>query len=146
MEKFRKANIPVIAVDIPMIGATYFGADNYRAGQMAGAALGRWIREHWGGHLDTCCALEEERAGTGPAGRIQGQLDALAPSSGRSPSRRSCGSTAATLRPSAKRAFRSALEQLPDVHRIAVLTFNDDAALGALAAATAPGPRWTTSC
>ncbi|MBC7813077.1 MAG: DeoR/GlpR family transcriptional regulator, partial [Burkholderiales bacterium] len=30
MDKFKRANIPVIAVDIPMVGATYFGVDNFR--------------------------------------------------------------------------------------------------------------------
>ena len=40
MTKCRDAGVPVIAVDIPMLGATFFGVDNYRAGYMAGAALG----------------------------------------------------------------------------------------------------------
>ena len=39
MDKFRQANIPVIAVDIPMVGATFFGADNYKAGRLAGEDL-----------------------------------------------------------------------------------------------------------
>ena len=95
MEKFRKASIPVIAVDIPMIGATYFGADNYRAGQMAGAALGRWICENWGGQLDALIG-RKSRAGTGPAGRMQGQLDALAAELGPIPEWKSPASTAET--------------------------------------------------
>ena len=40
MDTFQRAGIPVIAVDIPLPGATFFGADNYRAGRMAGEALG----------------------------------------------------------------------------------------------------------
>jgi hypothetical protein len=47
MDKFRQAAISVIAVDIPIVGATYFGVDNYRAGHMAGTALGNWILENW---------------------------------------------------------------------------------------------------
>ena len=39
--KFIAANIPVIAIEIPHPGATYFGADNYRAGVIGGQALGR---------------------------------------------------------------------------------------------------------
>jgi ribose transport system substrate-binding protein len=135
MEKFRKANTPVIAVDIPMIGATYFGADNYRAGQMAGAALSRWIREHWAGQFDRVLILEEERAGMGPAGRIQGQLDALAAELGPIPELKIVRVDSGNCTPVSEAGVSIALEQLPDTHRIAILTFNDDAALGALAAA-----------
>jgi ribose transport system substrate-binding protein len=135
MEKFRQANIPVIAVDIPMIGATYFGADNYRAGAMAGAALGRWIRENWAGECDRVLVLEEARAGTGPAGRIQGQLDALASELGPIPESRIVRVESGNCAPVSEAGISVALQQLPDMHRIAILTFNDDAALGALAAA-----------
>ena len=139
MEKFRKANIPVIAVDIPMIGATYFGADNYRAGQMAGAALGRWIREHWGGQLDRVLILEEERAGTGPAGRMQGQLDALSAELGAIPEMKVIRVDSGNSAPVSEAGISAALAQLPGMHRIAILTFNDDAALGTLAAARRMG-------
>ena len=44
MDYFRQAGIPVIAVDIPMVGATFFGVDNYRAGYLAGVALGDWTQ------------------------------------------------------------------------------------------------------
>jgi ribose transport system substrate-binding protein len=135
MEKFRKANVPVIAVDIPMIGATYFGADNYRAGQMAGAALGRWVRQHWGGHLDRVLVLEEERAGSGPAGRMQGQLDALIAELGPVSDAKVVRVDSGNCAPVSEANVSIALEQLPGVHRIAILTFNDDAALGAFTAA-----------
>jgi ribose transport system substrate-binding protein len=40
--KFAEAGIPVIAVDIPHPGCFYFGADNYKAGRIAGRQLARW--------------------------------------------------------------------------------------------------------
>jgi ribose transport system substrate-binding protein len=135
MEKFRRANLPVIAVDIPMIGATYFGADNYRAGQMAGAALGRWIREQWDGRVDRVIVLEELRAGTGPAGRIQGQLDALAAEIGPIPESKIMRVDSGNSTAVSEAGVAVVLAQLPGFHRIAVLTFNDDAALGAFGAA-----------
>ncbi len=135
MEKFRRANIPVIAVDIPMIGATYFGADNYRAGQMAGVALGRWIQEQWGGSLDRLVAMEEPRAGAAPASRIQGQLDGLEEVVGRLEPERiirlDCGNTTEM----SEAAMTATLAGLPQARRIAVVAFNDDSALGVLAAA-----------
>ena len=40
--KFLAKNIPMIAIDVPHPGATYFGANNYEAGLIAGRHLGRW--------------------------------------------------------------------------------------------------------
>ena len=77
MDKFKQADVPVIAVDIPMVGATYFGVDHYRAGRMAGVALGTWIAAHWDGSFDRLIVLEEQRPGALVAARIQGQLDGL---------------------------------------------------------------------
>lgn len=78
MAKFQDAGIPVIAVDIPMVGATYYGVDNYRAGQMAGVALGQWIAANWDGRYDRLIILERRRAGPLAAARMRGQADGLA--------------------------------------------------------------------
>jgi len=45
---FKAAGKPVIAIDIPIPGATYYGGDNYYAGKMAGIGLGEWAAEKWG--------------------------------------------------------------------------------------------------
>ena len=45
--KYHDAGIPMIAVEIPHPGATYFGADSYRAGQIAGRYLGAWAKKQW---------------------------------------------------------------------------------------------------
>ena len=135
MEKFRQASIPVIAVDIPMIGATYFGADNYRAGQMAGVALGQWIREHWDGEVDCVICLEEARAGMGPAARIEAQLDMLAAALGPVPESKRLHLESGNSAAVSEAAVAAALARLPELRRIAILTFNDDAALGAMLAA-----------
>ncbi len=45
--KYREAGIPLIAIDIPHPGATYYGANNYEAGLIAGRYLGRWVKENW---------------------------------------------------------------------------------------------------
>ena len=47
--KYLEANIPFIAIDIPHPGATYFGANNYQAGLLAGRCLGQWARTRWNG-------------------------------------------------------------------------------------------------
>jgi ribose transport system substrate-binding protein len=135
MDKFRRANIPVIAVDIPIVGATYFGVNHYQAGLMAGEALGEWIRSHWAGQIDQLVALVEPRAGTFAAARIQGQLDGLQSIVGPVPESMQtvldCGNTSEK----SEKEIRKTLKAMPDAHRIAVISFNDDAALGALNAA-----------
>jgi ribose transport system substrate-binding protein len=139
MEKFRQANLPVIAVDIPMIGATYFGADNYRAGQMAGVALGQWIKQHWDGEFDMLLCLEEERAGMGPAARIQAQLDMLTAALGPIPGSKIMHLDSGNSSQVSEASVMTALARLPGMRRIAILTFNDDAALGALLGARRAG-------
>ena len=44
----QAVNIPVIAIDIPMPGATFFGANNYKAGLMAGQAGWRLCQQELG--------------------------------------------------------------------------------------------------
>ena len=62
----------MIAIDIPHPGATYFGANNYEAGLLAGRQLARWAKQHWGGHADELLLLELARAGSVPAARLRG--------------------------------------------------------------------------
>lgn len=75
--KFLEANTPVIAIEIPHPGATYFGANNYKAGLIGGKALGRWAREHWDGKVDQLVLLELPIAGALPELRITGLVDGL---------------------------------------------------------------------
>jgi len=139
MSGFRQAGIPVIAVDIPMLGATFFGVDNYRAGHMAGVALGNWVQRHWGGQFDRLLVLEEPRAGALPAARIRGQLDGLQEVVGHVPEARTVRLDSGNEATASEARMVDALDSLPDAHRLAVITFNDDAAVGALAAARRVG-------
>lgn len=135
MARFREANIPVIAVDIPMVGATFFGADNYQSGRLAGAGLGHWLLERWSGTFDRLIILEEPRAGTLPAARIRGQLDGLQSQVGEVPASKivtlDCRNTADV----SEARMAEVLHTLLHEHHLAVIAFNDDAAVGALAAA-----------
>jgi ribose transport system substrate-binding protein len=71
---YLEANIPLIAIDIPHPGATYFGADNYTAGLLAGRTLGRWARQRWEGQVEEVLLVEIGRAGSLPQARIKGVL------------------------------------------------------------------------
>ncbi len=70
--KYLRAHIPMIAVDIPHPGATYFGANNYEAGLIAGRHLAKWVKRHWGGDVEELILLEIRRAGQFVQMRLQG--------------------------------------------------------------------------
>src|SRR5215217_4110510 len=72
--KYREANIPLIAIEIPHPGATYYGANNYEAGIIGGRYLGRWAKQHWHGQVDEIVLITLERAGSLPKMRLTGML------------------------------------------------------------------------
>ena len=131
MAKFRRAGIPVIAVDVPMPGATYFGVDNYIAGQIGGDAAADEAIRRWGGSVDRVVSLDLDAAGRTPAERQQGQHDALR-------SRITVGDEqivhidAGISRADTQLAVADMLHAFPDQARIVVLAGTDEAALGAI--------------
>jgi len=72
--KYQEAGIPLIAIEIPHPGSTYFGANNYEAGLMGGRYLARWAKQHWGGEVEEVVFLELPRAGSLPRSRLTGML------------------------------------------------------------------------
>src|SRR5215475_2809213 len=70
--KFMEAGIPVVAIDIPHPGATYFGANNYEAGMIGGRHLGRWAMRNWDGDVEEIVMIEISRSGSVPQARIRG--------------------------------------------------------------------------
>lgn len=131
--KFIEADIPVIAIDIPHPGATYFGANNYQAGLIGGRALGRWAKANWGGQVDEVLQVELPLAGPLPQLRITGMLAGLAevlPGVKKTPTNRLDG----------KGIFEKSLEVARRYLRrtrpkqTLVLAVNDPSALGALRA------------
>ena len=131
--KYMEAKIPFIAIDIPHPGATYFGANNYKAGLMAGHCLGRWAKKYWEGDADEVLLIELNRAGSLPKARMRGML---------------AGVTEMIRMPEATRTiyldgdgqFQTTLERVRKhlretmAKRILVGAANDPSALGALRA------------
>lgn len=75
--KFSEARIPFIALDIPHPGAIYFGADNYKAGRMAGRHLARWAASHWRSGPEQIILLGVDAAGPLLNARLTGVLDGI---------------------------------------------------------------------
>jgi ribose transport system substrate-binding protein len=133
--KFEQANIPVIAVDIPMVGATYFGVDNYKAGYMAGIELGTAVQDQWSGEFDFLIVLEQRRAGPLPAMRVQGQIEGFQKILGQIPDDRIIRIDSDNTAEGSYTEMTTTFKQLPENLHLAVVCFNDDAAIGALEAA-----------
>lgn len=72
--KLIEADIPLIAIEIPHPGADYYGANNYRAGLLAGHALAQAAIHRWGGQVDEVLLLELPMAGPLPRSRLTGVL------------------------------------------------------------------------
>jgi ribose transport system substrate-binding protein len=72
--KYHEAGIPMIAVEIPHPGATFYGANNYEAGLIAGRYVARWARKCWFEAIEEIIMLDLPRAGAVPATRITGMI------------------------------------------------------------------------
>ncbi len=144
MDMFRASGTPVIAIDIPMPGAVYFGADNYRAGRMAGEASATWIQKHWGGKLDKIVCLEQRESGSIPAARIQGTLVTLRNVISIKDSDVIFCDTHGTLDES-RAAATSALRNIPWGKKVLFIGINANSAIGALEAAEVLGRQVCTA-
>ena len=70
---YEQAGIPVIAIEIPHPGATFFGADNYKAGLMGGRHLGDTAKKLWAGEADEILILEFSAAQLQPDPGVDGR-------------------------------------------------------------------------
>ncbi len=143
MSKFRAKNIPVIAIDIPMPGATFFGADNYKAGRLAGEALGEWVNANWGGSVDYILMLELPQSGPIPAARMQGMLEGLQDTiTNKVPEENIFHLDSKNTQEEARRVVGDTLPKIPPTakHNVA-MTINDGTALGTIAAFEAANRR-----
>ena len=131
--KYREANIPMIAIDIPHPGATYYGANNYEAGLIGGRYLGRWVKEHWQSEVDEIILLELKRAGNLPRMRLSGLLVGI---NLVLPSAANCRVTYLDGDGELGPSFEAVRRHLRSSHsrRVLVGGINDPSALGALRA------------
>jgi ribose transport system substrate-binding protein len=74
---FKKADIPLVAIDVPHPNATYFGADNFEVGYEAGAMLAQHALRHWNGKADRVLGVGFSEAGSFVQSRISGAFDGI---------------------------------------------------------------------
>lgn len=73
----KKADIPLIAIDVPHPNGTYFGVDNFDAGYEAGALLAQHALRAWNGKIDRVVGVGFGEAGSFVQSRITGAFDAI---------------------------------------------------------------------
>lgn len=131
--KFSDAQIPFVALDLPHPGAFYFGADNYKAGRMAGRYLGRWALKQWAGSVKEIMLIGVEMGGPTHRSRLTGMHDGILESL---PQLRSVPSTYLDTKGQFEKTLDIMRRQLRrrKLRRILVGAVNDTSALGALQA------------
>ena len=74
---FKKADIPLVAIDVPHPNATYFGVDNFEVGYEAGALLAQHALHKWKGKVDWVLGVGFSEAGSFVQSRITGAFEGI---------------------------------------------------------------------
>lgn len=131
--------VPVIAIDIAQepCEIAFMGADNEYAGFLAGKAVGEFAKNEWNCEYDAYVSLEEPEAGTVNEERMGGYrkgFQSICP--GELKNEKTLNAPRTDV---ARTQFTDTLTALPGQSKIVAVAINDDAILGALAAAKTAG-------
>jgi ribose transport system substrate-binding protein len=74
---FKKADIPLVAIDVPHPNATYFGVDNFEVGYEAASVLAQYAQRRWKGKVDRVVGVGFSEAGSFVQNRIAGAFDGI---------------------------------------------------------------------
>jgi ribose transport system substrate-binding protein len=132
------ANVPVLAVEFAQdpCAKALVGADDLRAGQIAGRAVGEWVKERWSCTYDAYVSFESVAAATKSQKRMEGYRQGF---SAVCPVTNEQIGKAIDTEKLATSAMTDVLAILAGKTKIVVVAINGDAARGALAAAQAAG-------
>lgn len=136
---FKKAEIPLIAIDVPHPNATYFGVDNFEAGYEAGTILAQYAQLKWKGRVDRVIGLGFSEAGSFVQSRVTGAFDGIRERLKNIPAECFSQIDGRGLRESSRKAMREELADYRVGERILVAAVNDSSALGVLDAAREVG-------
>jgi ribose transport system substrate-binding protein len=132
-------DVPTIAVDINQkpCQVAFMGANNQRAGEIAGTAMGEYFKSKFNCDHDAVVSMQQPAAGIVNTQRSGGALKGFEAVCGK-PKNLKIVDGGGTIEGGQKK-FADVLTSLPGQHKIIVLSLNDDMALGALAAAKSQG-------
>jgi ribose transport system substrate-binding protein len=129
---FKKADIPLVAIDVPHPNATYFGVDNFEVGFEAGALLGQYARTKWKRKVDWVLGIGFAEAGSFVQSRITGAFEGIRSRLDHIPSDRFVQLEGRGMRQASSRAVSEFLRGHKKGQRVLVAASTDSSALGVL--------------
>lgn len=132
---FRKAEIPLIAIDVPHPNSTYFGVDNFEAGHEMGAILARHALRRWNGVVDQVIGVGFREAGSFVQSRVTGAFDGIRELLPNLTAQQFKQVEGRGMREASRKAMLDVLKDHQPGERILVAAATDSSALGVLQAA-----------
>jgi len=129
---FKRAEIPLIAIDVPHPNSTYFGVDNFDCGYEAGSLLAQYALRKWKGKVDCVVGLGFAEAGSFVHGRILGAFDAIRERISDIPEDSFVEIEGRGMRDHSRFAMEKFLSTQPGRRNILIAASTDSSALGAL--------------
>ena len=136
---FKKADIPLVAIDVPHPNSTYFGVDNFEVGVEAGSLLAQHALRKWKGKVDWVIGVGFAEAGSFVQNRITGAFEGIRDRLTDIPADRFLNIEGRGMRVPSKLAVTAFLRDKLKGQRILVAAATDSSALGVLDAARESG-------
>ena len=136
---FKKAEIPLVAIDVPHPNATYFGVDNFEVGYEAGTLLATYAIHKWKSKVDWVLGVGFSEAGSFVQSRIAGAFEGIRARLDQIPSDHYLRLEGRGMRQPSQVAVSEFLRTHRKGQRILVAASTDSSALGVLDAARLAG-------
>ncbi len=136
---FKKAEIPLVAIDVPHPNATYFGVDNFEVGYEAGTLLAQHACNKWKSKVDWVLGIGFSEAGSFVQSRIRGAFEGIRERMDQIPPDHFLQLEGRGMRQPSMVAAQEFMKTQRKGQRILVATSTDSSALGVLDAARQAG-------
>jgi ribose transport system substrate-binding protein len=136
---FKKADIPLVAIDVPHPNATYFGVDNFEVGFEAASVLAQYAQRKWKSKVDRVVGVGFSEAGSFVQNRIAGAFDGIRERFKDIPSERFVQIDGRGMREASRKAMSELLRSGRPGEHVLVAAANDTSALGVLDAVREAG-------
>jgi ribose transport system substrate-binding protein len=136
---FKRADIPLVAIDVPHPNATYFGVDNFEVGFEAGSLLAQHALRKWKGRADIVLGVGFSEAGSFVQSRITGAFEGIRDRLTDLPASRFMQIEGRGMRQPSQQAVEEFLRGQTQGQHILVAAATDSSALGVLDAARQAG-------
>jgi ribose transport system substrate-binding protein len=136
---FKKADIPLVAIDVPHPNATYFGVDNFEVGYEAASVLAQVAQRRWKAKVDRVVGVGFSEAGSFVQNRITGAFDGIRERFKDLTSDRFIQIEGRGMREASHKAMKELLKSYKAGEHTLVAAATDSSALGVLDAVRATG-------